>query len=319
MPRLSKGINQDMTADIIPTPYLRKARVRQALDEWRAASEQWIEKTITLALELKAVRDECHSNQEFSVWLAENDCDDLSKNTRAALINIAEHLELSREVLQITDRRSVELIWDKEIKPKIAATSSERSEDDVIPIHSAESPENVPQEPERIETAIPKAAESKPEKSDLPRRPLHKGHGRRSPLKGLHDAELVYAHMLGPDARTAIGRFGRTPKGRGAWDLLIESITSGLYGEPSKADATQAMTVRVLLPWLPPRSFSGFLLKHERTQELVKGVLFPMLRERPDLRKTPHLIEREFEARRRIMEEAARRKSKLDDHKTKVA
>jgi hypothetical protein len=318
MPRLSKGINQDMTADIIPTPYLRKARMRQALDEWRAASEQWIEKTITLALELKAVRDECHSNQEFSVWLAENDCDDLSKNTRAALINIAEHLELSREVLQITDRRSVELIWDKEIKPKIAATSSERSEDDVIPIHSAESPQNVPQEPERIETAIPKDAECKPEKSDLPRRPLHKGHGRRSPLKGLHDAELVNAHMLEKQARAEFGKFVRTPKGRPAWALLIESIETGLYGPPTRADSTTSMTVRVLLPWLPQRSFAGFHLKDPLTRKLVCEVLFPMLRERPELRETPHLVEREFNARRRAIEEDARRKSKLDEHKAKI-
>jgi hypothetical protein len=318
MPRLSKGINQDMTADIIPTPYLRKARVRQALDEWRAASEQWIEKTITLALELKAVRDECHSNQEFSVWLAENDCDDLSKNTRAALINIAEHLELSREVLQITDRRSVELIWDKEIKPKIAATSSERSEDDVIPIHSAESPQNVPQEPERVETAIPKEAKCKCEKSDLPRRPLHKGHGRRSPLKGLHDAELVNAHMLEKRARVEFGKFVRTPKGHPAWALLIESIETGLYGPPTRADSTTSMTVRVLLPWLPQLSFAGFHLKDPLTHKLVREVLFPMLRERPELRETPHLVEREFNARRRAIEEDARRKSKLDEHKAKI-
>jgi hypothetical protein len=227
-------------------------------------------------------------------------------------------LELFREVLQTTDRRSVELIWDKEIKPKIAATSSERSEDGVIPIHSAESPQNVPQEPERTETAIPKEAECKPEKSDLPRRPLHKGHGRRSPLKGLHDAELVNAHMLEKQARAEFAKLVRTPKGRPAWALLIESIETGLYGPPTRADSTTSMTVRVLLPWLPRRSFAGFHLKDPLTHKLVSEVLFPMLRERPELRETPHLVEREFNACRRAIEEDARRKSKLDEHKAKI-
>ena len=78
------------------------------------------------------------------------------------------------------------------------------------------------------------------------------------------------------------------------------------------------MTVRVLLPWLPQRSFAGFHLKNPLTHKLVREVLFPMLRERSELRGTPHLVEREFEIRRRAIEEAARRQSKLDEHKAKV-
>ena len=44
------------------------------------------------------------------------------------------------------------------------------------------------------------------------------------------------------------------------------------------------MTVRVLLPWLPLRSFEGFHLKDPLTHKLVREILFPMLRERPELR-----------------------------------
>jgi hypothetical protein len=59
-------------------------------------------------------------------------------------------------------------------------------------------------------------------------------------------------------------------------------------------------------------------LKNPLTHKLVREVLFPMLRERPELRETPHLVEREFNACRRAIEEDARRKSKLDEHKAKI-
>ena len=65
--------------------------------------------------------------------------------------------------------------------------------------------------------------------------------------------------MLEKQARADFGKFVRTSKGRPAWALLIELIETGLYGPPTRADSTISMTVRVLLPWLPQRSFTGFL------------------------------------------------------------
>ena len=35
----------------------RPARLRRALDEWHEASDQWVEKTIALAIELKEARE----------------------------------------------------------------------------------------------------------------------------------------------------------------------------------------------------------------------------------------------------------------------
>src|SRR5262245_56500738 len=52
--------------NIIPLREPRNRRVRRALDEWREAGEQWIDKTITLAIELKSARDECGNNAAFS-------------------------------------------------------------------------------------------------------------------------------------------------------------------------------------------------------------------------------------------------------------
>jgi hypothetical protein len=173
------------------------------------------------------------------------------------------------------------------------------------------------QETENVEPAIPETAQPTPtRKFNLPRKEFRK-RGRQA-FARLPDADLVNAHMREKQARAEFGKFVRTPKGRPAWALLIESIESGLYGPPTRADSTTSMTVRVLLPWLPRRSFAGFHLKNPLTHKLVREVLFPMLRERPELRETPHLVEREFNARRRAIEEDARRKSKLDEHKAKI-
>jgi hypothetical protein len=73
-----------------------------------------------LAIELKAARDECGGNDRaFGVWLAENGCDDLSAHQRAAVIKMAEHIEVAREVLESTNRRSLEHIWRSEISIEV--------------------------------------------------------------------------------------------------------------------------------------------------------------------------------------------------------
>jgi hypothetical protein len=147
--------------------------------------------------------------------------------------------------------------------------------------------------------------------------PSHKALSPRSPIKSLPNADLVNAHLLANHTKAALAKIARTPKGRSAWALVVEAIETGLFGPPSAID-TDKPTTRVLIPWLPTRSFEGLLLKDPLVQKLVHDILFPMLRERPELRETPHLVEREFNARRRAIEEDGRRKSKLDEHKAKI-
>ena len=104
---------------IIPVNGPLPARLRRALDEWHEASDQWVEKTIALAIELKEARDEYGSNDTaFGQWLVDNNCNDLGKNQRGALIKFAEHVELTRQVLKETSSRSLQLIWRNEIKPR---------------------------------------------------------------------------------------------------------------------------------------------------------------------------------------------------------
>ena len=157
---------------------------------------------------------------------------------------------------------------------------------------------------------IPQEAKTAPE---LPRKEIR----RRSAISSLPNADLVNAHFVDSHTKAAIAKIARTPKGRPAWALLIEAIETGLFGSPSTIYTTNP-TIRVLLPWLPPRAFDDFFLKDPYAQKMARDVLFPMLRERPELHEMPHLVEREFQARRRAIEEAARRQSKLDDHKAKI-
>ena len=105
----------------------RPARLRRALDEWHEASDQWVEKTIALAIELKEARDEYGSNDTaFGQWLVDNNCNDLGKNQRGALIKFAEHAELTRQVLKKTSSRSLQLIWRNEIKPRLTHPDARR-------------------------------------------------------------------------------------------------------------------------------------------------------------------------------------------------
>jgi hypothetical protein len=112
-------------ADIIPLREPRYVRVRRAFDEWYEASDHWSEKTIALAIELVAVRTECGENDTaFGVWLVEHNCDDLGRQARAALINMGRHIDLTRETFRTAKRRSVEYIWEEEIKPQLERLSA---------------------------------------------------------------------------------------------------------------------------------------------------------------------------------------------------
>jgi hypothetical protein len=100
-----------------------------------------------LAVELKSARDECGDNDTaFGCWLVDNDCDDLGRHDRAALIKFGEHLELARRVLQETRSNSVRLIWQDEVKPRLAC-------DNVVTGSAVPEPAENPQE--TPSTALP--------------------------------------------------------------------------------------------------------------------------------------------------------------------
>jgi hypothetical protein len=99
----------------------RAISLRRALDGLRRADHRWVEAVMTLATELAAARQECGDDDTaFGGWLDENDFDDLDHDTRAALIHMAAHPDVSRYGLAQTRRRSIRLIWEREIRPRTA-------------------------------------------------------------------------------------------------------------------------------------------------------------------------------------------------------
>jgi hypothetical protein len=75
--------------------------------------QEWIEGTLGMAADLAEARGRFPSNPQFGHWLVDNELDDLGKNDRAALINMAADLVLMRRILEETSSRSWEIIWNE--------------------------------------------------------------------------------------------------------------------------------------------------------------------------------------------------------------
>lgn len=149
-----------MTADIIPMKEPTGARVRKALQAWEDANANWIETTMTLAIELHAARTECGGdNHAFGHWLVANDCE-VAKNDRWALVNMGAHPELSRRKLEETKRKSVQCIWDLEIKPHVVPNvrnniSQQTSSPEPVVSAPVPAPSTIPAVSKKAETAEP--------------------------------------------------------------------------------------------------------------------------------------------------------------------
>jgi hypothetical protein len=83
--------------------------------------ELWLEGAIELIGLLQDARERFSSDQAFGKWLTDSGYgeDRITRQDRAALLNMAEHPDLTREVLEQTHRRSWRHIWEKEVQPRL--------------------------------------------------------------------------------------------------------------------------------------------------------------------------------------------------------
>jgi hypothetical protein len=99
--------------------------VKSSLDRaWAKVQESnnlWIEGTLELINILHYARERFGSDQDFGKWLTAKGYseDRLPRHHRQALLNMALDLEVTREVLAQTERRSWRYIWELEIQPKL--------------------------------------------------------------------------------------------------------------------------------------------------------------------------------------------------------
>ena len=92
-------------------------KIQDAIQLEAEGHNLWIEGTLELINILDDARKRL-GDQAFGTWLTDNGYgeDRITRHDRAALLNMALDLNVTRKVLEQTDRRSWRLIWEKEIQ-----------------------------------------------------------------------------------------------------------------------------------------------------------------------------------------------------------
>ena len=80
----------------------------------------WIEGTLELISILDDARKRLGSDQAFGTWLSDNGYGEnrITRHDRSALLNMAADLNVTREVLAQTHRRSWRHIWEEEVQSR---------------------------------------------------------------------------------------------------------------------------------------------------------------------------------------------------------
>jgi hypothetical protein len=120
--------------------------------------QEWVEGSLEMAAALAEARDRFLSDNEFSDWLAGQGHNLVSKNDRAALINLGRDIHTARKVLEETESQSYRLIWDK-VKDWFPSSGKPPRK------KPAESPEEVAEPPEEVVESPDEAAEAAKERS----------------------------------------------------------------------------------------------------------------------------------------------------------
>jgi hypothetical protein len=200
-------------------------KIEDGLQQEAEGHKLWIEGTLELINILDDARNRFPSDKEFGAWLTDNGYGEnrIKRNDRRALLNMAEHPQHTREVLNQTHRRSWRLIWEEEIQP-LLHSAVQPAEGESPKANPANNPEQ-PAEPEKKPTRRPR-----------------KGNGTKKPrtewgkdLKDFMSDGVLAANAL---IRIKNSILGCSPEKRA--ELLEEKVTpkwSEKIDEGSKAGA----------------------------------------------------------------------------------
>ena len=125
-----------MTDNIInmPTPMnVLAEKIRAAYARTEHGKREWVEGTIELAAAFADARSRFPAHQQFRHWIADAELDFINHQDRAALISMADDLDLARIVLEETERTSWQHIWDQEMKARFTHVSKTTLEPTLIP------------------------------------------------------------------------------------------------------------------------------------------------------------------------------------------
>jgi hypothetical protein len=238
-----------MTDNVVsmPTPMNVLAdKIRSAFHRTERGRFEWIEGTLELAVLLSEARERFPSNTPFSHWIIDAELEDINYNDRAALIHMADNLQLARVVLEETERLSWQLIWEKEIKPRLPSARkmlpepANISEPPVLaaPAQPIDHPA-APKSPEQI--AGQKIAQfTAPAKSKL-----------RDLLKP-NAAEVLLTHFKSTRMFATLSQDGRNQKSCVTLlNYLAERCVQPDY--PDELFTVSTWTIRLLYPHLPQK------------------------------------------------------------------
>jgi hypothetical protein len=110
--------------------------IRSAYARTQYGRAEWIEGTIELASLLADARRQFDANIAFAHWIVDAQLEDINHMDRAALIAMADNLDLARIILQETTRVSWRHIWAEEMKPRfsqVAKTTTQNNKTDESP------------------------------------------------------------------------------------------------------------------------------------------------------------------------------------------
>jgi hypothetical protein len=95
------------------------AKIEKGLQQEGEGRKNWIDGTLALINILHDARERFPSDNEFGKWLSESGYGEsrISRQDRAALLNMALHPAATRKALEETHRRSWRLIWEQDIQP----------------------------------------------------------------------------------------------------------------------------------------------------------------------------------------------------------
>src|SRR5258708_37791049 len=100
--------------------YVLADGIRDNFKRTQFGRREWIEGTVGLAENFWKARQQFAVNQEFSIWLGNNNLDYFGKNDRAALISIGGNIKLTKCVLEETMSVSYRRIWGNERKIRLS-------------------------------------------------------------------------------------------------------------------------------------------------------------------------------------------------------
>ena len=129
-------------------------QIHTCIDNMHACEAQWVENAIRLCEEVAAAKAVYPNTKAFGRWWDGQNFD-MNENTRAALVAMGQDMDRAREILAVTERRSLELVYRKEFRlgnvPKSQKPAKQKSEK---------------QKPEKRDTKIGTAAKVIIEKLD---------------------------------------------------------------------------------------------------------------------------------------------------------